>query len=176
MGHPSVDAVRGGGTDHLQRNGRTRGDTGSRRFLGRGQELQSRQSTGARNSVQNCHFCALSHPTHQCSAYGRLCSAGNKPNHFARSKACKKKSVSELPAEDFLFSVTNTSSEAPWRILRAAHHRLTGSRERLWHFMPPVCDRRRFMFNHWHCCHHHVMVVILVPFSTPSVHGHRIDD
>ena len=44
----------------------------------------------------------------------------NKPNHFARSRACKKKAVSELQAEQsveyHLFSVRNSSNEAPWRV------------------------------------------------------------
>jgi len=43
-----------------------------------------------------------------------------KPNHFTRSRACNKKAVSELQAEQseeyHLLSVTNSSSEAPWRV------------------------------------------------------------
>ena len=43
-----------------------------------------------------------------------------KPNHFARSRACNKKAVSELQAEQseeyHLLSVTNSSSEAPGRV------------------------------------------------------------
>ena len=83
---------------------------------GRGQELQSKQSTGARNSIQNCYFCASSHLRRQCPAYGKVCKACNKPNHFARSRACKKKAVSELQAEQsedyHLFSVTNSSNDS----------------------------------------------------------------
>ena len=36
------------------------GGTCSKRGQGRGQELQSKQRTGARNSIQNCYFCACS--------------------------------------------------------------------------------------------------------------------
>ena len=79
---------------HARSNG-----TSSRRGQGRGQELQSKQSTGARNSIQNCYFCASSHLRRQCPAYGKVCKACNKPNHFARSRACKKKAVSKLQAE-----------------------------------------------------------------------------
>ena len=52
--HSSVDAVRGGGSGHPKRqyHARSRGIS-SKPGQGRGQELQSKQSTGARNSIQN---------------------------------------------------------------------------------------------------------------------------
>ena len=66
------------------------------------------------------YFCASSHLRRQCPAYGKVCKACNKPNHFARSRVCKKKAVSELKAEQseeyHLFSVRNSSNEAPWRV------------------------------------------------------------
>ena len=120
LAHSSVDAVRGGGgSGHPKRQYHARSSsstssTSSRRGQGRGQKLQSKQSTGARNCIQNCYFCASSYLRRQ----GKL--ACNKPNHFARSRACKKKAVSELQAEQseeyHLFSVTNSSNEAPWRV------------------------------------------------------------
>ena len=122
LAHSSVDAVRGGDSGHPKRqyHARSSSSTSSRRGQGRGQELQSKQSTGARNSIQNCYFCASSYLRRQCPAYGKVCKACNKPNHFARSRACKKKAVSELQAEQseeyHLFSVTNSSNEAPWRV------------------------------------------------------------
>ena len=121
LAHSSVDAVRGGGSGHPKRQYQARsGGTCSKRGQGRGQELQSKQSTGARNSIQNCYFCASSHLRRQCPAYGKVCKACNKPNHFARSRVCKKKAVSELQAEQseeyHLFLVTNSSNEAPWRV------------------------------------------------------------
>ena len=121
LAHSSVDAVRGGGSGHPKRQYHARsGGTCSKRGQGRGQELQSKQSTGARNSIQNCYFCASSHLRRQCPAYGKVCKACNKPNHFARSRACKKKAVSELQTEQseeyHLLSVTNSSNEAPWRV------------------------------------------------------------
>ena len=121
LAHSSVDAVRGGGSGHPKRQDHARsGGTCSKRGQGRGQELQSKQSTDARNSIQNCYFCAPSHLRRQCPAYGKVCKACNKPNHIARSRACKKKAVSEMQAEQseeyHLFSVTNSSNEAPWRV------------------------------------------------------------
>ena len=121
LAHSSVDAVRGRGSGHPKRQYHARsGGTCSKRGQGRGQELQSKQSTGARNSIQNCYFCASSHLRRQCPAYGKVCKACNKPNHFARFRACKKKAVSELQAEQsgeyHLFSVTNSSNEAPRRV------------------------------------------------------------
>ena len=117
LAHSSVDAVRGGGSGHPKRQYQARsGGTCSKR----GQELQSKQSTGARNSTQNCYFCASSHLWRQCPAYGKVCKACNKPNHFARSRACKKKAVCELQAkqseEYHRLWVTNSSNEAPWRV------------------------------------------------------------
>ena len=122
LAHSSGDAVRGGGSGHPKRQYHAHSSRGtcSKWGQGRGQELQSKQSTGARNSIQNCYFCASSHLRRQCPAHGKVFKACNKPNHFARSRACKKKAVSELQAEQsegyHLLSVTNSSNEAPWRV------------------------------------------------------------
>ena len=118
--HSSVDAVRDGGRLSSSQREHFRGNaSSSSRRYGQGQ-IRGTPNTGARNDIQNCSFCARSHPRRQCPAYGKTCRACNKPNHFARARVCKKKAVNQLLTEETeeyqLYSVSNSSREAPWEI------------------------------------------------------------
>ena len=68
-------------------------------------DSKSRAKTAAK-MINNCKFCAGSHPRGKCPAYGEKCNFCHKKNHFARCCNRKVHQVSNQEQE------SNTSSDS----------------------------------------------------------------
>ena len=115
--HTAVDLVHAVGGRRGAASHAAQGRGLAPRGRGRGQSSYSQ----SRDTVQNCKFCAGTHPKRRCPAYGKVCHLCKQKNHFAR--ACKKtKGVAEVQMgeeeeeEAFLFSVRSQRCyEEPWK-------------------------------------------------------------